>query len=101
MRPPQFHRILGRSNLWLKSAGDNANGLMCMTIFENKYCYTHKCWHCSVKIVVTGCHTSNMNKNFKICAGRFNACASKLPVSIDPNMVQDWQLKPKQYFIGS
>ncbi|MBW0503142.1 hypothetical protein O181_042857 [Austropuccinia psidii MF-1] len=53
---------------------------------KNEYLYTYKCWHCSVKIVVMGCHTSNMNKHCKICAGRFNAWASKSPGLIDPNM---------------
>ncbi|MBW0571278.1 hypothetical protein O181_110993 [Austropuccinia psidii MF-1] len=39
-----------------------------------------------VKIVIMGCHTSNMNKHCKICAGWFNAWESESPGSIDPNM---------------
>ncbi|MBW0546989.1 hypothetical protein O181_086704 [Austropuccinia psidii MF-1] len=46
---------------------------------KSEYRYTFKCGHCSVKIVVMGCHTSNMNKHSKICAGWFNAWASKPP----------------------
>ncbi|MBW0466222.1 hypothetical protein O181_005937 [Austropuccinia psidii MF-1] len=36
---------------------------------KNDYCYTYKCWHGRVKPFGMGCHTSNMNKHWKICAG--------------------------------
>ncbi|MBW0552430.1 hypothetical protein O181_092145, partial [Austropuccinia psidii MF-1] len=53
---------------------------------KNEYRYTYKRRDCSVKIVVLGCHTSNMNKHRKIFSGWFNAWASKSPGLIDPNM---------------
>ncbi|MBW0466736.1 hypothetical protein O181_006451 [Austropuccinia psidii MF-1] len=30
---------------------------------KNNYCHTYECRHCSVKIGVMGCNTSNMNKH--------------------------------------
>ncbi|MBW0491229.1 hypothetical protein O181_030944 [Austropuccinia psidii MF-1] len=30
---------------------------------KSEYCFTYKCWHCSVKIGVMGYNTSNMNKH--------------------------------------
>ncbi|MBW0528824.1 hypothetical protein O181_068539 [Austropuccinia psidii MF-1] len=48
--------------------------------------FTYKCRHCSVKLTIIGCNTSNLNKHQSRCCGRFNAWANQAPGSIDPNL---------------
>ncbi|MBW0496422.1 hypothetical protein O181_036137 [Austropuccinia psidii MF-1] len=48
--------------------------------------YTYKCRHCSVATAVLGHNTSNLNKHWSKCCGRYTAWDARCPGSIDPNL---------------
>ncbi|MBW0488814.1 hypothetical protein O181_028529 [Austropuccinia psidii MF-1] len=55
-------------------------------VAKGNFQFIYKCQHCSVKLAIIGCNTSNLNKHQGCCCGQFNAWASKAPGSVDPNM---------------